>query len=43
MTAFRILAITASLMLTATFAPAVAQKSGGVLKVSFFDNPASMS
>jgi len=29
--------------LTATFAPAVAQKSGGVLKVSFFDNPASMS
>ncbi len=24
-------------------APAVAQKSGGVLKISFFDNPASMS
>ena len=23
--------------------PAVAQKSGGVLKISFFDNPASMS
>jgi peptide/nickel transport system substrate-binding protein len=23
--------------------PAIAQKSGGVLKVSFFDNPASMS
>src|SRR6516165_7960698 len=27
----------------AAAAPAVAQKSGGVLKVSFFDNPASMS
>src|SRR6201997_3072498 len=24
-------------------APAVAQKSGGILKISFFDNPASMS
>ena len=23
--------------------PALAQKSGGVLKISFFDNPASMS
>src|SRR5215469_1104308 len=32
--------------LTATIlasAPAVAQKSGGILKISFFDNPASMS
>src|SRR5215472_17503051 len=43
MTAFRILAITVILMLTATFAPAAGQKAGGILKISFFDNPASMS
>jgi peptide/nickel transport system substrate-binding protein len=30
-------------MLTATFAPAAGQKAGGILQISFFDNPASMS
>ena len=37
-------AAAASLLLAlAIGAPALAQKSGGVLKISFFDNPASMS
>jgi peptide/nickel transport system substrate-binding protein len=40
----RIIAVI-GLLLIALFAiqPAYAQKSGGVLKISFFDNPASMS
>src|SRR6516164_7222696 len=33
--------VAALVFITAT--PAVAQKSGGILKISFFDNPASMS
>src|SRR6266481_8446358 len=33
----------ALLLALAGGAPALAQKSGGVLKISFFDNPASMS
>ena len=40
----RRLAIAGALLLTlAATDPALAQKSGGVLKISFFDNPASMS
>src|SRR3954468_22646828 len=30
-------------LVAAAGSPALAQKSGGVLKISFFDNPASMS
>ena len=38
------LAIASSLLVTLCAAmPAAAQKSGGVLKISFFDSPASMS
>src|SRR3979490_1640999 len=33
----------ALLLVLAGGAPALAQKSGGILKISFFDNPASMS
>src|SRR3989454_9232643 len=40
----RAIATTGTLLLVlAGGAPAFAQKSGGVLKISFFDNPASMS
>ncbi|HYZ42049.1 MAG TPA: ABC transporter substrate-binding protein, partial [Stellaceae bacterium] len=38
-----VMAVAALVAAIATAAPAVAQKSGGVLKISFFDNPASMS
>src|SRR5918912_1011104 len=38
------LAVTGSLLFAiAAAVPASAQKSGGILKISFFDNPASMS
>ena len=38
------LAVTGSLLFAISAAmPASAQKSGGILKISFFDNPASMS
>src|SRR5713226_6997610 len=33
----------ALLLALAASSPALAQKSGGILKISFFDNPASMS
>src|SRR6516162_6956563 len=40
----RMLAAAASLLVTISIGQAaVAQKAGGILKVSFFDNPASMS
>src|ERR1700737_2584658 len=38
-----VLAAAALLTTISASAPAVAQKSGGILKISFFDNPASMS
>jgi hypothetical protein len=40
----RAIAATGSLLICLFAAqPALAQKSGGILKISFFDNPASMS
>src|SRR6266849_250060 len=39
----RAIAAAGALLALASGAPAMAQKSGGVLKISFFDNPASMS
>jgi peptide/nickel transport system substrate-binding protein len=40
----KLLVVVAALVLATTAAdPAVAQKQGGVLKVYFFDSPASMS
>jgi peptide/nickel transport system substrate-binding protein len=38
-----VIAVAALAAAISSAAPAVAQKSGGVLKISFFDNPASMS
>src|SRR5438445_2475376 len=39
----RAIAMAAALLALAAGDPALAQKSGGILKISFFDNPASMS
>jgi hypothetical protein len=40
----RVLTATAALLAAVSVAePGSAQKSGGTLKISFFDNPASMS
>ena len=40
----RMLALAAPLLLTISIGQAaLAQKAGGILKISFFDNPASMS